>query len=71
MVTLNYANNTLCIKINTTAPDEYRESLMKSIAASMRWRAQALQEEMRDEDLESQIILSELLESLIVENNED
>ena len=65
MVKFDCEQNRLIIEISTASPFEYREDLIKSVAASMRWRAHSLQEELRDRDIENQIILSELLESLM------
>ena len=65
MVKIDYEFNTLVISITSSSPDYYREALIKSVAASIRWRAHSLNEELRVQDNEHQIILSDLLETLM------
>lgn len=56
--------NSICIEMQQTEPDEYREWLIKAIAAAMRWRAYMDDSDTIKDDAEGLIVLSDLLAEL-------
>lgn len=60
---ITYNNDKLIISIHATAPEEYRDWLIKAIAATMRWHAHS--RDKKNDDNENLSILGELLEELV------
>lgn len=68
MTIVNHKKNELHIIIETTAPDEEREIIIKALNASIRWNGNMNEKEKRtknNEDGNNLIAISELLDSMI------
>lgn len=63
MITLH--ENKLSIHLPTTSPEEYRDWLIKAIAAAMRWNAHVKEDDRLKGDGEHVIMLSTLIEELV------
>ena len=61
---VTYTPEQLIISITDSSPNERRDWLIKAIAATMRWRANAGSSITLQDD-ENQVVLAQLLEELI------